>query len=375
MAPPLRQNRRVQVAVHVGQLHQSVPGGIGRYVVRMVEALPGAGVEVVAFAAGPQPPELDGPYVDLGWPHGAQRYEAWARLRRPALDVPGALVHATSLAVPPPGDRPLVVTVHDLVFLRHPEYLTSRGVAFHRRGLELARREAKAVVVPTAFGRDELVAEGFEEARIHVAHHGVTLASRLAAAGPGGDRAVLGRLGVTPPFVLFVGTLEPRKGITDLAAAHRLVRRRHPDLSLVLAGPPGWGPSPDLDRPGVVALGLAQDDDLDALYRAAVALALPSRYEGFGLPVLEAMARGCPVVISEAASLVEVAAGAAAVVAVGDVDALAGALDRLISDPDHRASRGEAGRVRAGDFSWSKSAEAHAHAYRAALEVEGGSSR
>jgi glycosyltransferase involved in cell wall biosynthesis len=364
----------VQVAVHVGQLLQPVPGGIGRYVSRLVEALPGAGVEVVAFAAGPPPSGVDGPYVDLGWPRGALRYEAWARLRRPALDVPAGVVHATSLAVPPPGRRPLVVTVHDLVFLRHPEHLTPRGVSFHRRGLELARREAAAIVVLTAFGRDELVAEGFEEGRIHVAHHGIAVPVPSAAADPESDQAVLRRLGVHPPFVLFVGTLEPRKGISDLVAAHRLLRRSHPDLGLILAGPPGWGTPPDLGGPGVVALGSAHDDDLDALYRAAVALVLPSRYEGFGLPVLEAMAQGCPVVVSDAGALVEVAGGAATVVAGGDVDALAGALDHLASDPDHRHRLSAAGRSRAADFSWSNSAEAHARTYRAVVQTSGGSS-
>jgi len=361
----------VQVAVHVGQLLQRVPGGIGRYVSHLVGALPETGVQVVAFAAGPQPPEVHGPYVDLGWPRGPLRYEAWARFRRPVPDVAGAVLHATSLAVPPPAHRPLVVTVHDLVFLRHPEYLTPRGVSFHRRGLELARREAAAVVVPTAFGRDELVAEGFEVERVHVAHHGVAVPAPPLTDREAGE-AALRRLGVSTPFVLFVGTLEPRKGIVDLVAAHRVLRRTHPDLELVLAGSPGWGAVPDLSGPGIVALGSAHDDDLDALYRAAVALALPSRYEGFGLPVLEAMARGAAVVTSDAASLVEVAGGVAERVEAGDVDALAGALDRLASDPDHRRRLGAAGRVHASHFSWSGSAEAHALAYRGALQARGG---
>jgi glycosyltransferase involved in cell wall biosynthesis len=351
------------VALHVGQLLQPVPGGIGRYVRHLADALPGVGVDVHGFAAGPAPRGI-APYTDLGWPAGALRYELWHRTRHPVVRVPGDVVHATSLAVPPAGRRPLVVTVHDLVFLRQPEHLTPRGVAFHRRGLALARREAAAVVVPTAFGRADLVAEGFAEDRIHVAHHGVE---------PPGDEdraataAVLEWLGVHPPFLLFVGTIEPRKGVADVVAAHRALRATRPDLGLVLAGPPGWGERPDLEHPGVVATGNVGERELDALYRSATALALPERYAGFGLPLIEAMARGCPVVTSDAACLPEVAGDAGVVVPVGDVDALAGALAAIVDDPARHAELAAAGVARAATFTWARSAAAHRAAYEAAL--------
>ena len=357
----------MRVAVHVGQLLQPVPGGIGRYVRALLAALPGAGVDPVAFAAGARPPGVDA-YVDLGRPGGSLRYEAWHRLRGPAIRVPADVVHATSLAVPPPGRRPLVVTVHDLVFLRQPEHLTPRGVSFHRRGLAVARREAATVVVPTAFGRQELAEEGFDPDRVHVAHHGVEAPAAPAA---GVTAAQLRRLKVDTPFVLFVGTLEPRKGVRDLLDAHAALRIAAPDLGLVLAGPLGWGPPLDLSAPGVMALGSVDDAQLDALYRAAVALALPSRYEGFGLPVLEAMTRGCPVVTTDAACLPEVAGGAAELVPVGDVDALAVALQRILSDADHRERMVAAGHQRAAGFSWDASARAHATAYAAATSRAG----
>ena len=366
--PPVERSL-VTVALHVGQLLQPVPGGIGRYVRALLPCLPGAGVEPVAFAAGPRPEGLgDVRYEDLGRPRGPLRYEAWHRLRWPAVRVAGDVVHATSLAVPPPGGRPLVVTVHDLVVLRAPELLTTRGVAFHRAGLERARRLGATIVVPTAWGRNDLAAEGVDPSLVHVAHHGVEVGPVPA---PAAVEAAHDRLGVRPPFVLFVGTLEPRKGVADLLAAHRRLRIRRPELQLVLAGGRGWGELPDLGAPGVVAPGSLDDDDLDALYRSAEVLALPSRYEGFGLPVAEAMARGCPVVCSDAACLPEVAGGAAGLVAVGDVAGLADALASVMDDGTLRDHLVAAGRRRAADFTWAASAEAHAAAYRAALETSG----
>jgi glycosyltransferase involved in cell wall biosynthesis len=362
------------VALHAGQLLQPVPGGIGRYVRSLLGALPGAGVAPVAFAAGPRPDDLDAAWVDLGRPRAPTRYELWHRLRRPLVRAPGEVLHATSLAVPPAGGRPLVVTVHDLVFLRQPEHLTPRGVSFHRRGLDLARRDAAVVVVPTAWGRDDLLGEGFAADRVHVAHHGVEVGPDP---GPEATQEVLGRLGVRAPFVLFASTIEPRKGAVDLVLAHEAVRAARPDLDLqlVMAGPAGWGEPPDLDRPGVVVLGKVGDPELEVLYRHALALAHPARYEGFGMQVAEAMARGCPVVTTDAACLPEVAGGAADLVPVGDVEALGAALLRLVEDEGHRAARSATGAARAAAFTWEASAQAHAGAYAAAAEGAGAAGR
>jgi len=341
----------VKVALHAGQLLQPVPGGIGRYVRSLLAALPDAGVTPVPFAAGSLPGA-----VDLGWPRGPLRYEAWHRLRRPVVRVEGDVVHAPSLAVPPVQGRPLVVTVHDLVFLRQPEHLTARGVSFHRRGLELARRDAAVIVVPTEFGKADLAREGVDPDRIHVAPHGVAPATPSDLPPP-----------VDGPYVLFVSTLEPRKGVDDLLDAHAALRARHPDLQLVLAGPAGWGPPPDTDRPGVVVVGNLDEPALDSAYRHGLALVVPERYAGFGLPIIEGMARGCPVITSDAACLPEVGGGATVVVPTGDVGALADALDELVASEARRRELTTAGLARSAEFTWARSAALHRAAYEAAL--------
>ena len=369
----------VRVALQAGQLDQAVPGGIGRYVEGLLEHLPEAGVAVERFGGS-------------RW-----RYEAWHRFRRPGVRAPGDLVHAPSLAVPPAGRRPLVVTVHDLAFRTHPECFPPRGLAFHERGLALARAEAAAVIVPSEATAAEVRAAGFEAGRVHVAHHGIDLAplspldrpdpdfpaaslnplqhmhphwqpaeGSLGAAAAGGGTPVLG---LEPrSYVLFVGTVEPRKGIDVLLAAHAALRRQgHADLRLVVAGPPGWGETPALDGPGVVAPGRVDEATLDALYRGAAALAVPSRSEGFGLPALEAMARGCPVVASGAGALPEVVGDAGLLVPPGDADALAAALARLFTDDALSTALGAAGHRRAATFTWSACTAAHLTAYHAAL--------
>jgi glycosyltransferase involved in cell wall biosynthesis len=341
----------MKVALHTGQLRQSVPGGIGRYIEGLLAHLPAAGVELRRF---------DG---------NALAYEVWHRLRFPAIRAARGVdvIHAPSLALPPSGRRPLVVTVHDLAFLTHPGCFTPRGVAFHRRALRIARREAAAVVVPSRFTGDELIDAGFQPSRIHVAHHGVDApatpppADALATLSPG--------LGAGAQFLLFVGTIEPRKGVDVLLAAHRHLRADWPDLRLVVAGPAGWGETPDLDGKGVIAPGRVAQPVLDALYAHTAALVVPSRTEGFGLPALEAMARGCPVVCSDRGALPEVVATGGLVVPGADRDAevLAAAIGSVLADDTRRADLANAGRARAAAFTWAASATAHRRAYASAL--------
>jgi glycosyltransferase involved in cell wall biosynthesis len=359
----------VRVALHLGQLLQPVPGGIGRYTEALGAALPEAGVQVQGFAAGTLSQRrraIFPDYVDLGWPGGSARYELWHRLRRPALPVRADVVHAPSLAVPPPGPRPLVVTVHDVAFLRHPDAFTRRGLGFHRRGLEIAYHEARTVVTASDFSRDELRRVGFEDARIHVVPHGVQVGQ------PEADDVIerrLHRVGVTQPFVVCVGTLEPRKGHDTLIAAFQAARRELPDLTLALVGPRGWLTVPGLEGAGMHELGKVDEATLDALYRRCTVCAVPSRYEGFGLPALEAMARAATVVAADSTSLPEIVGDAGVLLPPLDVQAWANAIVELTCDDAARKELGERALQRAHTFSWEDSARAHAEVYAAALSA------
>jgi glycosyltransferase involved in cell wall biosynthesis len=282
---------------------------------------------------------------------------AWERGTGPVPRGAG-IVHAPTPLFPPRRGRPLVVTVHDTVPWTHPETLTPRGVRWHRAMVERAAREADALVVPTEAVADDLARHVPLRRPPAVVGEGVS--RRLEPDGSADERAE--RL-VLPQgdYLLTLATIEPRKGLDVLLAA--MADPRAPEVDLVVVGPAGWG---SVDVRGLAAelglgdrvhlLGRLADADLAvALSRAAVLVA-PSRAEGFGLPVLEAMAVGVPVVSSDAPALVEVGGGATVTVPVGDSGALAEALREVLGSPTRRAELSAAGRRRAEDFSWADAA-------------------
>ncbi|MGH3755563.1 MAG: glycosyltransferase family 4 protein, partial [Pseudonocardiaceae bacterium] len=299
-----------KLVVLLEQLLAPVPGGTGRYSRELAAALAAtapAGWTVgsaVARHADPTPAIIagvEGPHV-LPLPRRAL-IAAWES--GVALWPGGDTVHApTPLA--PPGPRRggnLVVTVHDTVPWTHPDGLTRRGAGWHRRMIGRAARRAGALVVPTAAVAQELPRHVPCLAPVHVVGAGVSPAV-LSAAAQAAEIAT--RLGLPRRYVLAVGTLEPRKGIDTLLAA--LALPDAPELPVVLAGQPGWGrvdPAAlarqfGLDPGRVQVLGRISDPELAVVLRHAAVLAAPSRAEGFGLPVLEAMAAGVPVVHSDA---------------------------------------------------------------------------
>lgn len=318
------------------------------------------GVELVGVAArhrSPAPAGLEPPVpvVSVPGPRAAV-YEAWTRLGRPSIDRfvgPVDLAHATA-PIPMPTAAPLVVTMHDLAFRRRPDQFPRRGRSLLERALAVARRRAAAIITSSERSRADLVEAGFAEPRVHVVPLGVDPRVATDAEVEEARRAHA----LPPQFALFVGTLEPRKNLRRLVSAMAGV-----DLPLVVVGPDGWGDAvTGLDRAADVRfLGSLRPDDLRALYAAASVFAYPSEHEGFGLPVLEAMAQGTPVVTSAGTSTEEVAGGAAVLVDPFDPDAIrAGIVDAL----GRRAELAAAGRRRAEACTWAAAAAATARVYR-----------
>ncbi|SNR38778.1 Glycosyltransferase involved in cell wall bisynthesis [Haloechinothrix alba] len=369
------------------QLFAPVPGGTGRYTAELLRALaettpPGWTVTSVVSRRDDvekaEIPGVNGPRI-LPVPRRAL-IAMWQS------GVPywpgGDAVHAPTPLAPPrkPAlgrhrNASLAVTVHDTVPWTHPHTLTARGVAWHRSMVSRAMRRADFVVVPTRSVADELRAYVPGESRLEVIAHGAT---EVFTAAEGVDLPVdVGHLELPDRYILSVGTLEPRKGLDVLIEA---VARMHgadpraPDLLLI--GQQGWGgvdPVSHAERcglpPGAVrVLGRLSDLELAAVLRRATVLAAPSHAEGFGLPVLEAMAAGVPVVHSDVPALIEVAGGAGVTVPRGEVRALSESLLEVVHDSVWAAQLAAQGRRRAEEFSWRTAAEAvwalHRDGYR-----------
>lgn len=361
--------RALRVAVTLEQCWHRVPGGTGRATVATTAALARRpGLSLVGVAAWHRPATTPAlappiPVVHHGLPRRAL-YEAWHRSARPAVSGrTGAVdvIWAGAMAIPP-AEVPLVATVHDLAFLDHPEWSTRSGLSFFRRSWELTRRRADLVVAPSETTAADCARHGLDRERVVVVPWGVD-ARRASADDVTGVRR---RLGLPERFVLWVGTAEPRKNLAGLAAA-----MNGTDLALVVVGPPGWRVQPvEVLAPlagRATALGRLTDDDLRAVYAAATVFALPSHAEGFGLPVLEAMAQGTPVVTSAGTATADAAGGAAVLVEPGDPMALREAIVDLAGDDARRHELGRRGLERAATLTWDATAEGYHRAFERTL--------
>ncbi|HXW79957.1 MAG TPA: glycosyltransferase family 1 protein [Acidimicrobiales bacterium] len=365
----------MRVAVNVEQLLTPSPGGVGRYTAKLMTNLVALGVEVRPVVARHAPREVEVAWAefDLGQvsrpsmlplPRPAL-YDAWHLLNWPPLthDPQVNIVHAPSLAVPPKGGKPVVVSVHDAAPWLYPETFTKRGRWFHYMGAKAAARRADRLITGTEAAANELRAHTSLPAELlRVVPYGVD--HPHPEPDPEQVWEVLNRHNLeNTPYVLWVGSLEPRKGVGALVAAMVQVVRKQTAAMLVLAGYPGWQNETLIsaaDRaqlgPALRELGRVPEHELQALYAGATVFAFPSLHEGFGLPVLEAMSAGVPVVASDIPPVREVAGDAAVLVAPGDASAWAEALSEVLGSPSRQAELIGAGRRRASAFSWARTA-------------------
>lgn len=370
--PGTRQALRV--AVTLEQCWHRVPGGTARAALEIVDALAESDpveisgverrLELVGVAAAHRRPPAQPwtpsiPVAHLRLPRRAL-YEAWHTVGRPAVEAatgPVDLIHVTGLALPP-RTVPIVVTLHDLAFLRDPDQFTRNGRHFFAGAWRQIRRSADLVLCSSEVTRADAEAAGIEPERLRVVPLGVRPVVSQTA-----ESELRRRIGVSGRYVLHLGTAEPRK---NRVALLRAARSLPDDVAIVLAGSPGWGPGAD---PGLAAgrrvidLGFVSEPDKQALLAAASVFCFPSTWEGFGLPVLEALAHGTPVVTSQGTSLEEVAGDAALLVDPHDDRALAVALSAALDDQAIATRLRSEGPKRAAEFTWDRTARAVTAAY------------
>ena len=361
---------RLRVAITLEQCWHEVPGGTATSALETVRALQRrADVDVLGVAARHDelPPAPFTPSVQihqLPLPRVAL-YESWHALRWPPVQRatgPVDVIHATTFAIPPKS-APLVVTVHDLAFLHEPTHFTKHGRRFFRRGLALARTKADAVLVPSQSTLDDCVAAGFKPSVLKLVPHGVSVPAIDAAA----VTAFVAAHQLPERYVLWCGTLEPRKNLPTLLAAFAIVRKHDPTLNLVLVGPTGWG---EVSVPRELAedvrlLGFLPTDELHAAYAGARVFCYPSLREGFGLPVLEAMAHGVPVVTSAGTAMAEFVGEAGILVDPLDTDALAAGIEAALTDRHDELAT--AASKQATHYSWDTAAQLTVDAYRSVV--------
>jgi glycosyltransferase involved in cell wall biosynthesis len=359
--------------------------GVGNYVLELVRAFSALDVDAEfllcvhgASALRDRPLDPRFRFLETRISHESHPigdvWENWilpSRAARHRVDV----IHGPAFLVPTRGSVATVVTIHDLVAFTHPETIPARYALYMRWLLRRVTRAASRVVTDSESVRADLT-------RILRVDHGCVdvvplgVADRFRRPDDAAIDAVVSRLEVPRPYLLFVGNLEPRKNLPGLIRAFRRVRRTHgADLRLVVAGQIAWKGdafrdalatgNPDND---IRVLGYVSPDDLPALYAGAAAFVFPSFWEGFGLPVLEAMACGAPVVASNAASLPEVAGDAAQFVDPHSEESIAGGILAVLQDPARRSALVARGFDRARSLSWRRTAEATLAVYERVRE-------
>jgi glycosyltransferase involved in cell wall biosynthesis len=364
------------------------PRGAGRYVIELVTALHRRGVVGLHLQTRRDDGErwqamVPGRDVRAVVPNSRARRLAWEQVASPRfVDRWGIDVHhGPHYTMPEVAKVPKVVTVHDLTFFDHPEWHEKVKVAVFKRAIRAAAQLADAIVCVSGPTGRRLVELLDPQCPVHVIPHGVDHDLFSPDGDAAADERLLATLGVRPPYVAFWGTLEPRKDVATLVAAFDRIAGEHPDLQLAIGGGSGWAndrfeaafeASPFRER--IVRTGYLDDAAIPALVRRSAAVVYAALEEGFGLPALEALACGAPVVTTEGSVMEEITAGAAWLAPAGDVTTLADRLAELL-DPasaEERRRRRALGLEVAGAHTWDATAAAHERVYG---EVAGGATR
>jgi glycosyltransferase involved in cell wall biosynthesis len=327
----------------------------------LAEAARPLGHEIVAFAptspAGKRviPEALAGIDVEtklVALPGAHYWRTAWSMLGYPPAERfigKFDVLHFSDWMYPPQTRGVRATTIHDVVPLHHPQWTTKRTRSMHSRKYRNAALTCDVVFANSAFtAADFAKSLDFPLERVLVAHPGI--GADFSADGPAAD------LGA--PYLLTVATLEPRKNLGTLVDAFALLADT--DLSLVVVGGQGWGEQPQLDRPGIMRLGYVSDQELARLYRGAQAVVYPSRFEGFGMPITEAMASGAPVVVSAHESMDEASGDAAVRADPESPEAIAAAIREALARRDELRVKGI---ERARQFTWRRTGEVFLEGY------------
>ena len=354
----------------------TVPGGTGRVAVDLAEALSqrdDIAIRGVSAWHIRQPTQNFRPTIDIArlpLPRPLL-YETWSRMSFPQLKTRNdSIIHSTTIVAPPPGKSPLVVSVHDLAFRRFPERFPLRARRLFERSWQQVLARSDAVICPSAATSADLIAAGLDTERLHL----VSLGHDPYEVTQEQVSRTLNKLQIPEEFILVVGTLEPRKNIPTLIEAFRHIAPKT-SAQLVIAGPTGWGlTAQDLLRPldqsirnRVSIVGEVQHQDLAALYTQSSVFCYPSLLEGFGLPVLEAMSYGAPVITSKGTSTEEVAGNAAITINPQSPIEIGEALEFLLTDRSAAREISLRGLERSKCFTWAKAAANTVDVYKRLL--------
>jgi glycosyltransferase involved in cell wall biosynthesis len=354
-------------------------GGIRSYVVHLIDALAALDDETDYYVlhsrkdpdTSPSGPNFQRVACWTPCHHRLERWTLGIEISRLSLD----LLHSPDFIPPAFGYGRSVITIHDLTFLYYPRFLTPESRRYYNEQIEWAVQRADQILADSHATKTDLTSVlGVPSEKITVIHLAADPSFRPVQDGEA--RRAAERYDLEPGFLLSVGTLEPRKNVPGLLYAYRILLDQNTTTEpLVLVGSKGWLYEEIFDRVEALELGDqvrflhgVPDADLPGLYSAACVLVTPSFYEGFGLPALEAMSCGTPVVVADRASLPEVVGEAGILVDPEDPDAIAEALTRVLTEGQLRTKMRELGLKRASSFSWERVAQETLDVYREVLD-------